>query len=389
MSRWGRADRSVHSVCVLAVLGAFLAGCEAPPSEMTTEGSAEGPQAPLLEGTPITGPDFLNINGVASLPGGGFAVSDGDLRQVFYFDEPGARSFPVGREGEGPAEYLSVASVHPLRSDSFAVYDPRLDRLTLWHHGLPTGIVEGVPGTLLGVDTLGSMAVARTLPSVTTPTGAIDSVVVLRVRRGAPDAPADTMARLFLRDVMMLRETRGGMSVTLRITNPARPPDAALLLRDGWAAIAFAAPFRVAWRTPSGDQREGPPIPHNERALTGELRDILLAEYGAPSRLGDALDWPDVLPPVRAGPAWRAASAVSVAGIVVEGPDGELLVFRAPEAIDGENRYDVIDRRGRRRGLFRLPAGDVAVGSGPETLYIARVDAEGFQRLLVHPWPPG
>lgn len=43
---------------------------------------------------------------------------------------------------------------------------------------------------------------------------------------------------------------------------------------------------------------------------------------------------------------------------------------------------------GRRRGAFRLPAGDVVVGSGPESLYIARMDPQGFQRLLVHPWPP-
>ncbi|MDE2876000.1 MAG: hypothetical protein OXU69_15800 [Gemmatimonadota bacterium] len=71
------------------------------------------------------------------------------------------------------------------------------------------------------------------------------------------------------------------------------------------------------------------------------------------------------------------------------GPGGRLLVTRTPTLEAPENRYDVIDRSGTLRGVFRLPVNRTIVGIGPSSLYVVTRNEVDLQTMSRHVWPLG
>ena len=72
------------------------------------------------------------LTGVAPLRGGGVAVGSLGSKTVYIFDGQGEHEGSLGRAGEGPGEFRGIWDLFPLSSDSIAVWDNWLGRLTVF-----------------------------------------------------------------------------------------------------------------------------------------------------------------------------------------------------------------------------------------------------------------
>ena len=86
------------------------------------------------------------------------------------------------------------------------------------------------------------------------------------------------------------------------------------------------------------------------------------------------VDWPRVVPPFQPRP-------------LIPLPDGRVLVLRTPTAEVPGNRYDLVDRSGRRVAMVDLPDTDHLLAVGIRGAYVVAVDEDGVQRLRRHTWP--
>jgi hypothetical protein len=90
---------------------------------------------------------------------------------------------------------------------------------------------------------------------------------------------------------------------------------------------------------------------------------------------GDTL-FPPQMPPFEAGAAMLAAN-------------GDIWVRRSVAASERSSRVDVLDARGRLRGVVRLPSRSRLLGLGVASVYLVVEDEDGLQTLERYPWPVG
>ena len=75
-------------------------------------------------------PGFSSVVAGFLLSEGGVAIVDATERGVMFFDGQGAFLGLVGRQGQGPGEFLLPTSASRLRGDTLAVFDRRSRRVT-------------------------------------------------------------------------------------------------------------------------------------------------------------------------------------------------------------------------------------------------------------------
>lgn len=73
---------------------------------------------------------FEHVAGVVLLPGGGVAVADRGSASLRVYDADGSLQVEMGRQGEGPGEFEYINRLLVFGSDTLAVYDGSLFRLT-------------------------------------------------------------------------------------------------------------------------------------------------------------------------------------------------------------------------------------------------------------------
>jgi len=113
--------------------------------ESVSSDSAEGPEGSMT---------FRRIRGLLSLPDGRVVVANGSAPpEVRLFSPSGRPLSSIGRGGEGPGEFGSVAAVWWAEPDTLIVHDPTLHRMS-WF-SIETGFLESrsvqVPSTAIGV----------------------------------------------------------------------------------------------------------------------------------------------------------------------------------------------------------------------------------------------
>ncbi|HSR41314.1 MAG TPA: hypothetical protein VLL48_04060 [Longimicrobiales bacterium] len=74
---------------------------------------------------------FYRVRNPLLLPDGRLVVPDAGSSRIRVFDDRRELLWTAGREGDGPGEFRSVDRVHRYRGDSLAVFDGRLQRLTI------------------------------------------------------------------------------------------------------------------------------------------------------------------------------------------------------------------------------------------------------------------
>ena len=151
----------------------------------------------------------------------------------------------------------------------------------------------------------------------------------------------------------------------------------AVLTGDGWVAVLRANPYRVDWRSPSGQWTLGAPIRVPLIPMTQHEREVYL-EWRArelPQLPRDTVrSWPATVCPWVGGYGPRAT------------PDGKLVVYRVPTSEAPATRYDVLDRHGRVERQIAMPASDAILGFGRNSVFVVRTEG-AKQFLRRHPWP--
>jgi hypothetical protein len=331
---------------------------------------------------------FVGIAAVRELSDGRVLVSDGGDDQLFLVRFGESEPVRIGRKGAGPGEYGSAGVLWRIRGDSTLFPDPVNGR---WHvlaggqlaiswapdDPFVRRVGSGGPSS---IDTTGRALVLQRmrLRSASAESGA-DSLFVLRVSRSS--ARTDTLARIRGRPTTVppagsaaARNPMFARAFGLPLTGPEQ----ALLMPDGWIAVARDNPYRVDWISPDGRVRAGAPIAEPQARVDDAERAAYARRVsqrtGRPTRLGPEARWPEYVAPFEEDALLAA-------------PDGSVLIRRQPTARAPAPRYDVIARDGRRIRQLQLADGARIVGSGPRGIYVATLDAEGMQRLTRHPWP--
>jgi hypothetical protein len=358
--------------------------------------------------------DFGSIQTVRELPDGRVLVADPLGRGLYAVDMDRGTRTVVGRQGQGPDEYMQPDAVWPLPGDSTLLVDLGNGRLVALGPDLSFGPTmpialgdprpgAGAPFTLAlpqGIDGRGRIY-ARALGMGGGPGGALpDSGAVLRIERST--RVADTAAIVKLQD-RVRRESGGANERNVAIEAvPLSPEDAWGVAPDGSVVVARSGAARVDWIMPDGAVTRGRPISHEAvRIGTPEKEEWLLeqgrsgggvgvavsVENGAVStRLSrgmtmggggqreiDQYSWPERMAPFRSGR-------------VLVDPLGRAWVGRSAEA--GEpSTYDVFDRSGERVRTVLLSPGARAVGFGREHVYVVTFDDFDLAYLERHPLP--
>jgi hypothetical protein len=137
----GSSDAPLRAVGLLAVPALILSCAEnGPPSQVplverrgdTTIVSHRGPLLPtdtlhldLVIGSEQEGAYFATVDDVVPTSDGGVLVSDWMSDEVRRYGPKGTLLGEVGRQGQGPGEYLSVTGMEVLRDGRILLRDPR------------------------------------------------------------------------------------------------------------------------------------------------------------------------------------------------------------------------------------------------------------------------
>jgi len=280
-----------------ALVTAFGWGCEADggprPGRSTAEvmrtdsagiGIVTTPLAAIPEAE--TGPPLLALGAPAGAPegelhrvrepflhGDGLVVPNAGTAEIRIFNRDGSLRRSAGREGDGPGEYRSIEWARPYRGDSIAVWDARLERLTILGPTLelgrlvrPAGRDDG-PAVGRGLVRSSSTTTSRTLVVGTL----ADGDFLARVGE-ASVGPADTTA------------VRRDPIPYLRLDPEGRVLDTLAVLPDDELFVWSDGPSRSIQPLPFGRTTD---VVATGRWLAAATND------GFQIHLGDATDAPD------------------------------------------------------------------------------------------------
>jgi hypothetical protein len=361
-------------------------------------------QTPLGQPNASFPEDFGSIQSVRELADGRVLVADPLGRELYLVDMDAGTRQVVGRQGQGPDEYMQPDAVWPLPGDSTLLVDLGNGRLVSIGPDLRFGptmpIASGDPRPGQGA------AFSLALPQAVDAEGRIytralgmgggpggggalpDSGGVLRIDRAT--RTSETAATVKLQE-RISRTTGGANDRNVSIESvPLSPEDAWGVAPDGAVVVARAGDARVEWIEPSGRVVRGPAVAGGQLPIrTAEkeewLRDqarsgggvavMMSIENGAVStnlsrggaqpgggrqREVDQYTWPDRTPPFRSGR-------------VPVDPLGRAWVARHVPA-GGPSTYDVFDRTGTRVATYTLTAGTRVIGFGEGSVYAVSYD---------------
>lgn len=324
---------------------------------------------------------FTSIAGVRGLPGSIAVVTDHIERLLFLVDFADGSLTPIGRQGEGPAEYRfpSVPLAGP--SNTTYVVDASLQRALVVS---PTGAIvstvrlprAGLPsGTLArGSDQSGRLYFEGNSFDPERETF-LDSVEVLRWN--PRDNRLDTVSRVWSGGRVIVNWPTGKASLARSIT-PYPALDAWAVYPDGAIAIVRHQPFRVDIVNTAGTVRRGTPLTYKPRPVTAADRTMYRKRMslvrssavlkgggsGGPQSSGIKVsdeEFPRLMPPF-------------VAASIAMSPDGQLWIGRSHSASDTARYYDILDTRGGVVATAKVGRDSKVVGFGLGTVYVARTD---------------
>ncbi len=126
-------NRSSQTVSPLAVtaLALFLGAAQLSGQEVAEWSISDDPE---LEIGVVEGPPeymFSSIRGIRLLSDGRIVVGDRDDATLRIYDESGSYQRTIGRQGEGPGEFLGISGVFVRPPDTIQVWDASLARMTI------------------------------------------------------------------------------------------------------------------------------------------------------------------------------------------------------------------------------------------------------------------
>lgn len=354
---------------------------------------------------------FTTIRGVQELANGKVLVADLQDKVVQLIDLAAGSAVKVGREGQGPEEYMLPMGIFGMPDGSVLLQDMGNRRfLPLLADGkigkafspptppAPSGSGARNGGFMLGAglmnvrgaDARGNLYFqGMGLPAANGNSGA-DSVPLMSWDRVSQKV--DTVAWLPIAANQRPQVTRqgGGQSIMVRIGGGGAWPKQTSWVPapDGRIAIVSPEPYQVSWLT--GKTRAAGPVipvtPHKVTeadkkewlAIQARARPLVMTIGGgprdaAPPRIptpdASEIEWPEVLPP------FTGIDAVQMT------PEGQVWVQRVKGAGDPTPSYDIFDSQGRLAGTVTLRPRSRIAGFGKGTVYVVRTDQDDLQYL--------
>jgi len=348
--------------------------------------------------------EFAVIQTVRELPDGRVLVADPLGQTLLVVDMEAGTTVPVGRVGEGPAEYRQPEAVWPLPGDRSLLVDLGNGRLTEMGADLSFGDTRPY---MLGAFQMGA-PIMLAIPQGVDASGGIyfqgfgmsaggevaDSSQILRY--DLETEAVDTLASVKLID--RTRRTSGGagnQNVSISPI-PLSPADAWGVAADGRVVAARSVPgsaeFWVEWIAPDGEVTRGPayaysPVDTGRAGMEGWRDaqaetgggmtiqveqsngnfDMRAGRGGAPGNDDlDGYQWPD------SKPAFFQRIPVD--------PTGRAWVRRHNAAGDAPT-YDLFDGSGTRTATIELPMERRVVAFGEGVVYVVRMDEFDLQYL--------
>lgn len=344
---------------------------------------------------------FTQVSGVRELEDGRLIVVDRLDRLIHLLGADLAHLREIGRQGQGPREYLAPDAVHALDGDRTAVYDGPQGRFLIIGRDASSAEVftpqrTGSVGPARFMDRSGRLF-ALGLPVARDDAGRAthmaDSAAVQRwdPTTGLWDTLAFVPVAIDPGQELVLGVPR---SVAARDRVVFRPVPVWTISQDGTLAIVRPHPYGVELVQPDGVRRRGEPVrfepipvseQHKEawRDAVQTPRVATLVPLGERRRAGERSrvevttfpyqeprEWAETLPPFLGGAARFA-------------PDGTLWVERTTE-VGRESTFDVFDRGGQLRRRVLLPPASRLVGFGNRALFVVvkdEFDLEYIQRF--------
>jgi len=330
---------------------------------------------------------FTIVTSVRELADGRLLVADYGENQLYLGDFRSEEVTHVGREGEGPGEYMHVGWIYPLGGDSTLFTDSTLRRWSLLDG---TGFVETIARSELLPRTLGPSLGGANASGKVLGTGhhrgtynAPDTLVLLLADRG--EGAVDTVCFLkgpgeFGKNVSL----PAGRGSTI-FPHPLYTSEQGLLFPDGWLAVARMGSFRVDWRAPDGRWARGAALPFPSILVDDRERRFHLARYTT-REIPARFEWPDELPPFLSYTRSPRGNAAGTSTLFAT-PEGNLLIRRTESAAEPGTDYVLVDRGGVAVGVLSLQSNEAIVGFGARSVYVLATDDWDLQRLRRHPWP--
>ena len=351
-------------------------------------------QSMLLELHQTFAEPFGYVGGARELSDGRVLVADPLGEIVAIVDLVTGMADTLGRVGAGPREYRHPDGLHALPADSTFLIDLGNARFIVIGP-------DGRFGQTLSMTQIGEGGgLTIILPRFVDGSGRLyyepehfsagnspDSAVILRFDR--TDSSIDTLGAVGLARPER-RQASGGVMLSR----------GALLPRDDWAvgadgrvAIVRSADYSIEWRDADGEGVRGPatefpPVRVGRAEKEGWLEEFFNEKVsvrtrrtadgrrsmqlsrgtsGGSTRDVESYEWPNTMPPFRAGRT-------------IVAPDGSVWVERYVSANDPP-MMDVFDARGQKVTEIELPLGRRVVSFGANHVYLVHKDDVDLQWL--------
>lgn len=328
--------------------------------------------------------EFTRVSSVRALSDARLLIVDSRERTLVVEDAASGAVEPLGRTGRGPLEYERPTRLIALPADSTLLLDPGARRWLLLVGPRIVGtltpsdsVVERTGTAVFGADRFGHVISTALIDrEVVEGDRQRDRVAVRRTHRRT--AATDTLLVITGNESHVQVETISGGVRRSILELALSVPEQVLAFPDGWLAITRQRPYRVEWRSASGDSIIGPALPWtNPRVTPAEIE---LFRQSLEHQTGRSIPAPltgmafvDEVPPFPAG----ALHAL---------PNGQLLIARSRWSGSRGTEYDVVDRRGRLTGHLRLPLNVRIVGVSQQHVFTVALDDDGIERVRRHRW---
>jgi len=350
--------------------------------------------------------DFGSIQTIRELPDGDLLVADPLGKALYRVDMDAGTRTVVGREGQGPSEYLQPDAVWALPGDSTLLVDLGNGRLVTLGPDLSFGPTQPIA---LGEPQMGQPLVLA-IPQAVDAAGNLytrvmggmggeypDSADVVRIDRGARTSTPIT--RIKIGEVT--QTTSGGAdnrNVSISPI-PLSPEDAWGVAPDGSVVVARSGDYHLEWIGPDGSVTRGPTVPFDPIRIRQAEKEEYLADQarsGGGIRVGVTVENGQMSMQFARGGAGddRAVDQYTW-------PETEPPFYGARIPVDFENRawvrrhvdagddstYDLFDSAGGRIGTVLFPHGNRVVGFGADALYVVAFDEFDLNYLEEYPLP--
>ena len=354
----------------------------------------KGAQSIALELDQTFAEPFGYVGGARELSDGRVLIADPLGEIVAIVDLVSGTADTLGRVGAGPRDYRHPDALHALTADSTLLVDLGNARFIVVGPGGEFGetlsmtqIGEGGGLTIIlprFVDGAGRLYYE---PEHFSAGNSADSAVILRFDRTG--SSIDTLGAVGLARPER-RQASGGVMLSR----------GALLPRDDWAvgadgriAVVRSADYSIEWRDANGEFVRGPATEYPTVRVGLAEKESWLEEFfnekvsvrtqrtadgrrsmqmsrgtsGGSRPDVEAFEWPNMMPPFRAGRT-------------IVSPDGSVWVERYVSANDPPI-IDVFDARGQKVTEIELPLGRRVVSFGASHVYLVRQDELDLQWL--------